>query len=313
MCGSAWVRVAGCLGLLGCLGLHTAQGQPPSGTAPGQPTKADSAPKLKRVVYDVKHAPAKDLAELLTKLYKSDPAVQALSAPAGNALVLSAPAGTMDEVVELLRRLDRRPRTVVVEVLVAEVTPRKGEEGKRAPPAKELNERELMGSAEDVVGKLHNLQQKGLIGGLKRFRLTAAENQAGSLQVGENRPTTTGTTGGGFGGKGGGPRSVAYRNVGTIVRATPRLGEANTIFLDVRFDEARLSSPEEGVVLGADPNGQPIRAADIIASTFEGKVAVTSGDAVALSGVSTQSKSGRHQTLVIVTARFQEPDAKAGK
>jgi type II secretory pathway component GspD/PulD (secretin) len=295
------IRVVACLGLLACFGLCTALGQQPGQSAAGQ--------KVKHVVYDVKHGAARDLAELLGKLYKAEPAVQALPAPVRNALVLSAPANTMDEMLDLLKRLDRRPRLVEVEVLVAEVQPLKGESGKPALPVNELDEREFTGSAAAVIAKLQELRTKGLLGELRRFRLTTAENQRGSLQIGESRPYTTGVAGGL--GKGG-PRSFLYRNVGTIVRTTPQFGEGNKIILDLHLSEARMRRPEDGVVVGAE-NGQPVRATEFIHTTFEGKVTVASGEAVAVTGVRTQSTSGRHQTLVIVTARQQEVESKAGR
>src|SRR5262245_3663671 len=137
------IRATGCLLVLTYLWLPAVGGQDPTGKGPaGQP--------VKRVVYDVKHGVAKDLAELLGKLFRNDPAIQVLPAPAGNSLVLSAPQTALDDILPLLQRLDRRPRSVAMEVLIAEVPLPQAGEGGKAP----LDEREFAGNAEAAVAKL---------------------------------------------------------------------------------------------------------------------------------------------------------------
>jgi type II secretory pathway component GspD/PulD (secretin) len=307
MCRAMAIRLSGGLVLLACVGLYAAQGQQPGGqdSAPGT-----GARKLKRAVYEVQHATAKDLADLLAKLYKSEAGVQTLAAPAGNAVVITAPAGTLDEVLGLLKRLDRRPRSVAVEVVLVEVPPRQGEKGKPAPPAKELDERDLTGNAEDTLAKLQNLQAKGLIGKLKRFRLTAAENRPGSVKERGSKPYVTSVI---QAGNGLTTRSVTYRDVGTTVDVTPQIGDDQKIVLELHFTDSRMHVPEDGVVLGNDENGKPIRATHFINAKFDGKVTVRSGEAAVAQGVTTQSKSGQHQTLLLVIARVVGPEAKAGK
>src|SRR5439155_23404455 len=106
---SALLRWSGSLLLLTCFALSAASGQQPGGL-PGAPSPGAS--QVKRVVYEAKHGIARDLAELLTKVYKTEPRVQVLAAPAGNALVIGAPSEALDEVLQLLKQLDRRPRSV---------------------------------------------------------------------------------------------------------------------------------------------------------------------------------------------------------
>jgi type II secretory pathway component GspD/PulD (secretin) len=302
------VRACGSLVLLAGVALAVG-GQAPGGKDPAAPASGGAGPKLKRAVYEVQHATAKDLADLLTKLYKSEAGVQTLAAPAGNAVVVTAPAGTLDEVLGLLKRLDKRPRSVAVEVVVAEV-PRTGAKGKAAPPARELDTRDLTGNAEDVLAKLQNLQAKGLIGAVKRFRLTAAENRPGSVKERGSKPYVTGVVGRANGMT---TRTINYRDVGTTVDATPQIGDDQRIVLDLHFTDSRMHVPADAVVLGNDENGQPIRATHFIQAKFDGQVTVRSGEAVVAQGVTTQSKSGQHQTLVLVIARIVGPEAKSGK
>jgi len=115
-----------------------------------QEKKADdpAAAKLKRTVYVVQHGSAKDLAEALTKHFKSDKDVQILAEPASNCLLINAPDAASDELLPLLRQLDRRPQLVSVEVTVLELSPSKPDDN-----ARDLDEKDLSGPTETVTGK----------------------------------------------------------------------------------------------------------------------------------------------------------------
>jgi type II secretory pathway component GspD/PulD (secretin) len=292
--------------VLACLGATAVPAQDPTGKAPAP---GASGQKIKRVVYDVKHGVARDLADLLGKLFKDDANVQALATPTGNAVALSAPADVVDEVLKLLLRLDRQPRTVAVEVLIAEVQPPKAEGGKAPPPAKELDERELTGSAEDTVAKLQNMQKKGLLRELKRFRLSAAENHTDSVKVGGSKPYVVSI----MVRNGVASRAIAYREVGTTVKATPQIGEDGRIVVELSLKDSEMRVPEDAPVLGMDENGQPVHATVFSNDAFEGKVTVRSGKIAVAQGIGVQAKAGRRQTLILVTARVVEPGAKSGK
>ena len=57
------LRVVAWLAVGACLGAHWAHSQ----EAPAQPGKGPDGQKVKRVLYDVKHGVAKDLAEVLAR------------------------------------------------------------------------------------------------------------------------------------------------------------------------------------------------------------------------------------------------------
>jgi hypothetical protein len=68
-----------------------------------------------------------------------------------------------------------------------------------------------------------------------------------------------------------------------------------------------------GTSLGKDENGQDVWQTQFLVSKLESRVELVSGRAVAARGVETQSPAGRHQTLVLVSARLLEPEAGKGK
>jgi type II secretory pathway component GspD/PulD (secretin) len=299
------IRIVGCLLILTCCWLSIAAGQDPTGKAAagvGQP--------VKQVVYDVKHGVAKDLAELLGKLFKPDSGIQVLAAPTGNGLVLSGPADSMDELQQLVQQLDRRPRTVLVEVLIAEVPPpHQGPPGRPAPPLNELNPREFTGSADRVVARLQALHKKGPIGNLKQLRLSTPENQTGSVDVRGRKTYTTGiVTRNGVA-----KRTTSQRDLGTTIKATPRIGNDGRIVLDLHLTDTFMRLPEDGPPIGMDENGQIVRATTFVNTMFAGPITVRSGEAAVLDGVTLQGPTGGQQTLIVVTARIVESDAKGNK
>jgi type II secretory pathway component GspD/PulD (secretin) len=258
----------------------------------------------------VRHGAAKELAATLAKHFKDDAEVQVLPDAPSNCLLINARPEVLPEVVKVLDQLDRRPRAIEVEVVVAEVAEKKAEDGKPEAPAKGLDEAELTGPARDVWAKVEALQRKGQLGAVRRLQLAAVEGQAASALVGENKPFVTGMM---VAATGRTSRAITYRNTGTQVRVTPTVTAEKVVQLDFDFSDARLHVPEDGVPIGTDEKGQTVRAAETVNATLKTKLSVPAGQAVFAKGVQTTSKSGKSQTLVLVSARVVEPDPRANQ
>jgi hypothetical protein len=300
-----FIRAGCCLAFLTGLGLHAASA--------GQPGKAGEGQRVKRIFQPLRFAVATDLADVLSKHFKGDAGVRVVADPSTNSLLISAPPTTVAEVVKLVGQLDRRPRRVAVELLVAEVPRRKAEGGKPAAD-KELDLNQFTGPAEAVFKKVEALKQKGILGELKRVRLTAVEGRQTSSLVGATKPYVSSIRQiAGIARKGQVMRTVLYRSVGVQVRVTAQVTAGNRLALDLRFDEARARAPEDGVPIGKDEDGRPVWATQFITAKVEARVELASGQAVAAQGVTTRSNSGQDQTLVIVTARLLEPEAGKAK
>jgi len=85
------------------------------------------------------------------------------------------------------------------------------------------------------------------------------------------------------------------------------------VVLDLNIQHSRSHVPEDGVVLGQEENGAPIRATEFFQDVLRSKLSVSSGQAVAARDVQTNLKSGRSRTTVIVTARIVGPEVEQGK
>lgn len=266
------------------------------------------AAKNKRTFYVVKHGDARELASVLGKHFKGDAEVQVLPDSAGNCLLVSAAPNVFEEVAKLLEQLDKRPQSVAVEVLIAEVTPRKDDGGK--PAQREINQIEFAGLGKDVRDKLEAMKKDGRVSNLKRIELTAVENQSAKVMIGEAKPITQGISNTRTGVA---TRAISYRNTGTQAEVTASVGADKTVSLDLRIEDSRLHEADDAPVIGKDENGATVRATEVVLSTLKTKLSIPSGQAVTAEGVKTDSKAGPAQLLVVVSARVLEPGAKGGK
>jgi hypothetical protein len=201
--------------------------------------------------------------------------------------------------------LDHRPQTVVIEVQVAEVATRK-DAGTADSTDKDLDVKGFNGPVASVEAKLRALQNKGLLGTVRRLQLTGTEGQPSTVLVGEAKPYTTGLT---MTARGVVARSISYRNVGTQLKASARVGPENRIEVDLDLNDSRMV-PNEGLTLGKDEAGKPVYAMEFVTSRLTGKLGVAAGQAVAAEGVQTTTKAGMGQTLVIVSARVVDANAR---
>jgi Bacterial type II/III secretion system short domain len=304
-------RSAGCLILV--LGLATfAVGDPPppkNQPAPKDQTAKDGASVARRLVYIVKHGTAKDLASVLSQHFKGVAEIQALPDPSNNCLLISAAPSAFDEVVQVLEKLDRRPQTVSVEILIAQVAMKKAD-GDKTAPEEEVDEKDFTGAMSDIKAKVMGLQKKGVFTDVKRIQFTAVEGRPQSVLLGESQPYVTGVNTTATGRV---SRNLQYRSAGTEADATVHVSPEKVVTVDLKLEDSHPYTPEDGIPLGTDENGKPILATEFALSRLASKLDVPSGKAQAAQGVKTVAKSGKAQTIVVVGATVVEPDAKPEK
>jgi hypothetical protein len=253
--------------------------------APFVAGRAEPPVKGSRTLYVVKNGDASALAEVLARNFRGEATISAL--PSGSALLITAPQPVTAEVTALLDQIDRKPRTVEVEVALVEVpAPKDGKE-----PA-DVSAAEALAKA----GKGH------------RIKLTSVEGQPVSSTAGANKPYVSASTvaaPGGFGGDRAPPpravRSVSYQQVGTTVKLTPRIGSDNTVAVDLTVQDSKMQPPEAG--------GEPGPVA-MENNTLSAKLSIPAGRAVVAQAVRTEGKAGPTVAVVVVTARVVD---EAGK
>jgi type II secretory pathway component GspD/PulD (secretin) len=247
---------------VGLLSLSRAAAQDKEARPPA-PTPAPT----QRAIYHVKYADAAQLAQVIGHHFDGEATVLAAPAGSDNVLLVSGSAAAVPEVVKLLEQLDRKPRTVEVEITLAEVAAKDWKEGETPPE----------GAARP--------------GTLQRIKLTATEGQPVASTTGANKPLVSGDVGGG---RGGFQRSVTYTPTGTTVKLTARVGAADAVVVDLSVQDSRVRPADAG------DGGS---AAALENATLTTKVIVPTGKSVVAQAVRTVGKNGPTVAAVIVSAR----------
>jgi hypothetical protein len=244
--------------------------------------RADNDPVTghKRTVYAIKHGSAADLAGALSAFFKGEVEVQAVPWPPERCLLLSGQPAAVDEATAILSRLDRRPRSIVIEVIIAEAA-KKGEDGKAGAGRGELDVGTFTGPADSVLAKVQTLRMKGQLTRVKRIRLSALENQ-----------TTY-------------ARQMQTPEVGLSVDVTSVVSPDQVVITRIAIDEARLSAPQDGVQAGTANKGTPV---GVPVFNWQGTLRIRSGQATVAQEIQTNSQSSEEKTWVIVAARVTEPE-----
>ncbi len=235
----------------------------------------DATPrKLHRTHYAARNSDAVVLAEVVGAHFKGDATLIATPAGSGNSVLVSGSPEVVTEVVKLLEQLDKKPRSIEVEISIAEVTAPK--DGKELSPAD--------------IAKAKSLAKEGAG---QRIMLTAIEGQQANTKIGENKPfvSSSGVAGGGFGGKGVVQKSVNYQPVGLTVKMTPRIVSENVVSLELSVQESKIKPVEEG--------GPP----SFVNNSLTTKLNVPAGESVVVQTVRADGMSGATVAVVVVTAR----------
>jgi hypothetical protein len=63
-----------------------------------------------------------------------------------------------------------------------------------------------------------------------------------------------------------------------------------------------MRTPEDGVTLGEEEKGAPLRAAEMTICNVESRLQIRSGQVVLVEGAKTSCKAGSAQALILITA-----------
>jgi Bacterial type II and III secretion system protein len=268
---------------------------------PAEPQDRPAA-EHKRGTYVAKYAAAKDLAGILAKHFKDAAEIQTGPEGTSNCLLINAPPAVFDEIMKTLEELDRRPRSVVVEVFVVELPPKKGDDKEKRP-----DEKNFSGAINDVAERLEAMMKKGQVTGFKRIGLTTLEGQSTSQHLGEEKSFVSGAR---LIRPGFVSRTINRRSVGTMVKVTPLITADRSLTLDLDVEDTRVRASATETV-GVDENSNPIPATEFPRTSLTGKISIASGKAMLAKDVKVSSKEGEAETLIIVGAGLTEAEAKA--
>lgn len=238
----------------------------------------------KRVVYRVAHAPATSLANVLQMHFQGIPGLSLVAEPSGNALLISAPPDLYGELLDTVKNLDRIPRAAAIEVTFLDFPD--VEEGK------EYGAQEFLGPTDKARSRINELKKTGHIQRVRRFRLTALDNQVTTLQANGDRPGGGQAAGGmppGF--QGGGRQGNAARlpNVGTNIQCTARIAADKGVVTELSIHDTP-----------ANRDGQQLP--DGVASQFLGTLSIPSATTVVAGEIVTETANGPSRVVILVSA-----------
>ncbi|HVS37444.1 MAG TPA: hypothetical protein VMS17_17915 [Gemmataceae bacterium] len=276
---------------------------------PAVPTDA------KRAVVVLKHRQAKDLAAVLGPYFKDAALIQGLPGSPDEVLLIRASPSVYDEVMAAVDKLDRAPKTVSVELFIAQAAPpadadKKPDGEKPAPAEAVVKESDLTGPTAEVAARLEEMRSKGLLTDLKRVHLTVTEGRTSSILAGENKPYTTGVM---RVATGAAARSISYRNVGTEVQASAIVSPDGAVSVDLHLQDMTADTPPDGVPIGADEKNNPVFATDFFVTHWEGKISIPAGQARPLESVHSTDKNDRLRTFIVAAVQVLDADAKPPK
>ena len=263
--------------------------------------------KHKRQVFRLKAIPASDAAKTLEHFFRAEGKavvpgasirqVAIVPEMIGNSLIVSGPPDAVEEVGQLLEKLDQSAAMVRIEVIIAEVPAAAGSPPAGKPPAAP-DQKPATGSAAKKAhgaGQLRVVEKPEQMEPLVSAQLTTLANNPAYCQMGKREPRITGShmmpTGR--------VSSVTMESTGTIVAFTPRVGPDRVVTLEIDVEDSRLGPEAEGVVIAESKEGSPVRSPATETLTAQSTLRIADGQTVALAGQARQAKSGKERIILV--------------
>ena len=238
----------------------------------------------KRLVYRVAHTPAPNLANVLQMHFQGIPGLSVVAEPSGNALLISVPPDLHDELLDTVKKLDRIPKSAAIEVTFLDFPD--VEEGK------EYAAQEFLGPTDKARSRINELKRTGHIQRVRRFRLTALDNQVTTLQANGDKPGSGQNPAGMPGGfQAGGRQGNAARfpTVGTNIQCTARIAADKGVVTELSIHDTPANRDAQQW-----PEG--------VASQFLGTLSIPSATTVVAGEIVTETANGPSRVVILVSA-----------
>ena len=263
----------------------------------------EHAGQYHRLVHPVRHGSARDLAQVVRQRFPEEADVLAAAEPTGNFLLIAAAPSRFDEVRSSLLQFDRPRKSIIVDLLLVESPSSAGADWAADGDEHWVDERELVGTIDDVTHRLEALVQQKRLGGLRRFRLETLEDRKGMVQARRQVMIISAALDTGSAGF----ASAVLRpyNVATVIHVTPRVIEAGRISLELAVRDERLRAPRNADELGMGPDG-PLIVPEVVSEVFPTTATVPSGQAALVKHNKGDERSKPPEWCIIVAARLAE-------
>lgn len=273
------------------------------------------ATKHKRVVYPLRSLPADQAARTLEQVFRAEGiALQGQPAKPAvivadvitNSLIVSGAPEAVEEVQQLIEKLDQPAAMIRFEVVIAEAP--LGARGAASAPSPESGGEAKPRSARKAGGEqLRVVPKPEQMEVLVRSELMTLDNQPAFVKMNRREPRVAGTNAASTGAA----NNVTHEEVGAVVAVTPRVGPDRVVTVQLGVDDSRLGPVEEGSPLSTSKDGVTVRTPRIELLMCQCTVRIDDGETVVLATMGDRPKSGK-QRFILVTPRVL-PIGAAGK
>lgn len=256
--------------------------------------------QTERVVYRVRHLPARDLANTVSKLLMSEAAIAAaqdrtvspltvIPESVTNSLIVSGPDDLIDGVLDLIQDLDRQQQMVSIDVLVAEVV----------IGASDQPDRSISVSHQSIGDLAAKLDQRPGLRILARPRLATMEGQPTSLTLGRREPRVARTS------RSAGRSSSGSRDdLGLTLGVSTRVGPDGLVTMEIDLEKSHPGADEEGIVVAAAKQGEPVRTPPVRTFKAQTAVSVADGQTAILAGIAAGGGPHPIELILLVSPRI---------
>ena len=189
-------------------------------TAQEAALQEEQTEERERIIVNMETLEASSIAEAVTLLSGSDSDLRVFPETGGNRLVVDGPKADMPAIVGLIRELDRPFSQVTVGVTEVAI---------------ELGTKEDLksGPSEDAKKQLDELVKSGKAKIINKMTLEVGNNTSGRTSIGASKP--------GMAGGSGKAKAYNYKDVGTILECTPRVG-ADAVLLQFTYERSDIKA-----------------------------------------------------------------------
>jgi type II secretory pathway component GspD/PulD (secretin) len=282
----------------------------PSVALSGQSARADNGAatensSYERLLFPIRHLDPAAVADKVATVFNhgGGSAVTVLPVAGARCVLISAPQETLKEIVKMLDQLDQPPRAISIDVWFVDLHPdaSKSDVATPRPPA------ELLSSGErgKVIEAVNKLEKDGKAAVVNHFQFTTLEGREAVAQQGERKPRVTATNMT----NAGRISTVALDNIGTIVKATPRIAGPNQIMLDIDAEKSFIAPEFTGTVISQPVNGPEVRSPSYVTLLGKTTASIKSGEVTSLTGLKSTPDDTAGSYQVLVSAEVLPPDA----
>jgi len=277
------------------------------------------------VVFRLKNMPAVDIANSIEPVVAADREqfgnVTVVAEPISNSIIVTGSQKALEEIEELIEQLDRAPKMVLVQLLIAETRRNPAGKAKTEQAAAAEPRATIAGLPEGSVStekllkalKANDRRPRGGKQGrnkrrqlevLSRPQIMTLDNQPAFIQLGQREPVIRGV----HRSSAGQVNNISYEDTGMTIGVTPRVSPNGRITMEIDFEESRTGSSDTGVPVSVSSDGQTIRAPAVVTTKTQTTISVADGQTIVLGGLRTKSQARQSELLILLTAKIVEDE-----